>query len=69
MNEKPTSLELLADALGMDADDIREAAYNMRQERLNAKAGPSDCDHVWSLSWPIHPCEYICLKCGIKTTN
>jgi hypothetical protein len=61
-----SAIKRLADVIGMPADELRDAAIAIRNERLNAK-NPGPCEHDWRMSWPFDPVEYTCQKCGIKT--
>jgi len=63
---RKSALERLAEALGVPADELRECAISIRNERLNAK-NPGSCQHDWRMSWPLDPVEYTCEKCGEKT--
>ena len=53
-----TKLEFLADLIDMPADDIREAARIMNEQRL--------CNHDWVLIWPLDPQEFQCSICKME---
>jgi len=50
----------ILDAHNIDTSELKENVTAMICERVG---------HKWELSWPLHPCEWTCARCKVKSLH